>query len=310
MEVINKTQVKDFVLLAFSDFQQLQTLLFFVVLLTYIICVFGNTAIIILVRVDLSLHTPMYFFISIFAFLEIMFVSTTVPKLLANLITANRIITFHGCFAQLYIFNVLGVAECYLLAVMVFDRHLAINKPLQYSYIMSHVFCTVLASIPWLIGFLVVLYPTVITAQLEFCSRNELNHFFCDWGPLQKLACSNPALSVLSTSSTAVFDVVVPFILILGFYIHIIIMVTKIKSDAGKQKAFSTCSSHIIVASLFYGTAIIVYVRPNGNQHERFLALMYTVVTPVINPFIYTLRNRDVKGALRKISAQLVKPVK
>uniref|UniRef100_A0A8C5QGY2 G-protein coupled receptors family 1 profile domain-containing protein n=1 Tax=Leptobrachium leishanense TaxID=445787 RepID=A0A8C5QGY2_9ANUR len=305
MKEDNRTMVKEFILLAFSNFPQHQLLLFIVTLLTYIICIMGNTAIIAIVQADISLHTPMYFFISIFAFLEILFVSVTVPKLLANLITANKRITFSGCFAQLYVFNALGVTECYLLAVMVFDRHLAINKPLQYSSIMSHGTCVLLAVAPWLIGFLVVIIPTVFTALLDFCGPNELNHFFCDLAPLQKLSCSDPYVSVISTSCTATFDVVVPFIIIISLYMHIIVAVFKLKGDVGKQKAFSTCSSHIIVASLFYGTAIIVYVNPMGSQYDRFLALMYTIFTPVINPFIYTLRNREVKGVLKKKIRQL-----
>uniref|UniRef100_A0A8C5QHU1 G-protein coupled receptors family 1 profile domain-containing protein n=1 Tax=Leptobrachium leishanense TaxID=445787 RepID=A0A8C5QHU1_9ANUR len=303
MENSNSSVVSEFILLAF---QNLQILLFIIVLLTYIICICGNTFIIVLVKVDMSLHTPMYFFICVFSFLEIMFLSAPIPKLLVNLITANKKISFSGCFTQLYFFNVFGVAECYLLAVMVFDRHLAINKPLQYPSIMNNTCCVSLASIPWLIGFVVVLYPAIITSRLDFCASNELNHFFCDWGPLQRLSCSDPSLSILSTSSTAVFDVVVPFLLIIGFYVHIIVMVSKIKSDGGKQKAFSTCSSHIIVASLFYGTAIIVYVNPQGSKHERFLALMYTVVTPTINPFIYTFRNRDVKEVFKKTVRRLI----
>ncbi|XP_075700745.1 olfactory receptor 11H6-like [Rhinoderma darwinii] len=269
-------------------------------LLTYIICVVGNSAIIAIVQVEQTLHTPMYLYISTFAALEIMFVSSTVPNLLINLVSARKKISFIGCFSQLYVFNSLGVTECYLLALMVFDRHLAINNPLHYPAIMNNQFCLKLALLPWVVGFLIVLAPTIITARLQFCGLHEINHFFCDFAPLQSMACSIPFYVIVITSSVAFIDVVVPFIIILGFYIHIIITVLKIRSEEGKKKAFSTCSSHLIVASLFYGTAAIVYVKPKGSQYDKILALMYTAVTPLINPFIYTFRNRDVKGVFRR----------
>ncbi|XP_077321212.1 olfactory receptor 10A2-like [Lithobates pipiens] len=297
---INKTAVTEFILIAFSSLKQFQTLLFMVIFWAYIGCILGNCAILILVQHECTLHTPMYFLISTFAFLEIIFVSVTIPKLLANLIETSRKISFRGCFAQLYAFNALGVTECYLLAAMAFDRDLAINKPLHYTVIMNKSLCVKLAGAPWIIGIIIAFIPTIFTAQLEFCGPNEVNHFFCDLAPLQNLACSNPFISNIVTSTAAIFATVVPFVLILGFYVHIITTVLKIKSLEGKQKAFSTCSSHLIVASLFYCTAIVVYVRPKGSQYDKFLALMYTAFTPLLNPFIYTLRNNDVKTALRK----------
>ncbi|KAG8560303.1 hypothetical protein GDO81_014903 [Engystomops pustulosus] len=300
MENFNKTLVTEFILLGFSDLQGLQILFFIFILLAFISCVVGNTAILVLVRYDRALHTPMYFFISNFALLEIIFVSVTVPKLLANLMELSRKISFTGCFAQLYAFNSLGVVECYLLAVMAFDWDLAINNPLHYSTIMNKALCIELAASPWAIGFVLAAIPTVFTARLEFCGPNEVNHFFCDLAPMQNIACSDPLVSNLVTSSTAIFATMVPFMIILGFYIHIIVTVLKIKSTQGKQKAFTTCSSHLIVACLFYGSAIVVYGRPKGSQHDKFLALMYTVITPLLNPFIYTLRNKDVKEALAK----------
>ncbi|KAM4013554.1 olfactory receptor 10A7-like [Anomaloglossus baeobatrachus] len=301
----NKTLVTEFILLAFSEIQHLQILLFIFVLLAFISCLMGNSVILVLVRYELTLHTPMYFFISNFALLEIIFVCVTIPKLLANLMEDSQKISFTGCFAQLYTFNSLGVVECYLLAVMAFDRDLAISKPLHYSRIMNQTRCIELAIAPWIIGFFIAAIPTTFTVKLEFCGPNEVNHFFCDLAPMQNIACSNPLVSNLVTSSTAIFATVVPFLIILGFYIHIIVIISKIKSTGGKQKAFSTCSSHLIVACLFYFSAIVVYVRPKGSQHDKFLALTYTVIIPFLNPFIYTLRNSNVKAALRK--SKLVK---
>ncbi|XP_040266969.1 olfactory receptor 6N2-like [Bufo bufo] len=305
MEEFNHTSVDGFTLLSFSNLQQFQILMFIVILLTYIICVGGNSAIIAIVRVERSLQIPMYLYISTFAVLEIMFVTSTVPNLLSNLVSARKKISFINCFIQLYVFNSLGVTECYLLALMVFDRHLAINHPLHYPAIMNNQFCIKLAILPWMLGFLMVLSPAIMTAHLQFCGPREINHFFCDFAPLQSMACSIPFYVLVITSLVAFFDIVVPFILILGFYIHIITTIMKIQNKESKKKTFSTCSSHLIVASLFYGTATIVYVKPKGSQYDKFLALMYTTITPLINPFIYTFRNRDVKGVLRRYMKHL-----
>ncbi|XP_018424317.1 PREDICTED: olfactory receptor 493-like [Nanorana parkeri] len=302
MEQINKTTVKEFVLLAFSNLQKFQILLFIIILQMYIISIAGNLAVITLVKTGTSLHSPMYFFISVFAALEISFVSVTIPKLLANLIAAGNKISFINCFAQLYAFNALGVTECYMLAVMAFDRDLAINHPLRYSAIITTTVCTALAIFPFTISFIIALIPTVFTADLLYCGPNAINHFFCDLAPVQNLACSDPLISNLVTSIAAVFASLTPFILILGFYTHIIITIAKIKSIEGKNKAFSTCSSHLTVACLFYTSVIIVYIKPKGSHYDKFLALMYTIVIPFLNPFIYTLRNKDVKDAFQKLN--------
>ncbi|XP_075700743.1 olfactory receptor 5V1-like [Rhinoderma darwinii] len=301
MQDINKTRVTEFVLLGFSNLDTFENILLYVAILAYVVCIFGNIAIIFLVRIEPTLYTPMYFFITIFAVLEIMFVSVTIPKLVALLTQATNTISMLGCFVQMYALNALGETECFLLALMVFDRYLAINNPLRYSAIMTNKFCSVLALLPWIAGFIISFIPTICTILLEYCGPNEINQFFCDLAPLQNLACSNPFFSNLATQLAAVLSVVFPFGSIVALYIHIISIVLKIESTEGKQKAFSTCSSHLIVACLFYCTVIIVYIRPKGSQYDKFLALMYTVVTPPLNPFIYTLRNREVKNTFRKL---------
>ncbi|KAM8921451.1 olfactory receptor 6N1-like [Pelodytes ibericus] len=305
IEKVNKTRVTEFILLAFADLHQFQLLLFAVVLLAYSICIFGNMAIIVLVKVDSVLHSPMYLFISIFAILEIGFVTASVPNFLANLITAKNRISFVGCFTQLYIFDALGVTECYLLIVMAFDRDLAINSPLRYPSIMSRAFCVELAILPWVTGFFIAFLPTIFTATLEYCGPNEMNHFFCDLPLLQNLATSSPFISNVVTIIAAVIDIIIPFSTITAFYIHILKTVSKIKGSDGKKKAFSTCSSHLIVALMFFGTTCIVYVGAKGNQYDKYLALTYTILTPMLNPFIYTLRNRDVKDAFKKLINRL-----
>ncbi|KAM9294484.1 olfactory receptor 10A7-like [Gastrophryne carolinensis] len=299
MKEDNTTEVKEFILLAFSNLHDFQILLFLIILIAYVISVTGNLAIIILVKTELSLQTPMYSFISTFAILEIMFVTDMIPKLLDNLISKNKKIPRIGCFAQMYAFNGLGITECYLLAVMAFDRDLAINNPLHYSSIMDKKLSTGLTVVPWIIGFSISLMTTAFTARLKYCGPNKINHFVCDLAPLQSLACSDPFISKVVTLLAAVLATIIPFIIIIAFYIHIINTISKIKSAEGKQKTFSTCSSHLIVASMYYGTASIVYLRPNGSQYDKFLALMYTVLTPLLNPFVYTLRNSNVKNALK-----------
>ncbi|KAM8921460.1 olfactory receptor 5V1-like [Pelodytes ibericus] len=207
-------------------------------------------------------------------------------------------ITFVDCFIQLYAFNALGVTECCLLAVMAFDRNLAINNPLRYGAIMSRDFCIQVAILPWIGGFTVGVIPTVFTAALDFCASNEINHFFCDLSALQNLSCSSTFIGNVTTSIITILAGLGPFLTIMGFYTQIIITIFKMKCSESKRKAFSTCSSHLIVASLFYGTVIIMYIRPRFSHYDKFLALIYTVIIPLLNPFIYTLRNRDVKAAI------------
>ncbi|XP_069582972.1 olfactory receptor 5P62-like [Ranitomeya imitator] len=275
-----------------------KVLFFIIILIMYLVCIFGNLLTVILVEISSSLHLPMYFFISVFSVSEMLFVSVTVPKLLVNLIVAEKYISFTGCFLQLFIYSSLGATECCLLAVMAFDRDLAINLPLAYGSIMTHNLCVKLVIIPWFFGFGMGSIPTLFMVTLNYCGPNVINHFFCDLAPLQSLSCSNPFRSQLATTISAAFGCVVPFIFIMAFYFHIFYAISKIRSIEGKAKAFSTCSSHLIATSLFYGTIIIVYIRPQTSQYDKYLALIYTVVVPLLNPFIYTLRNKEIKLAL------------
>ncbi|XP_069805704.1 olfactory receptor 6N1-like [Dendropsophus ebraccatus] len=295
MAQINKTMVEEFILVDFADLHQIRIVIFLFFLLTYITCFIGNLAIIIVVKLGPSLHNPMYFFISVFSSLEIMLVSVMIPKLLTILIGHNNRISFIGCFTQMYISGSLGCTECFLLAVMAFDRHLAINKPLHYPTIMTNTLCVGLAIFPWIFGFTCILIQTIITAQLEFCGPNIVDHYFCDFAPIQSLACSDISFCLMFTTFVAVVNIVSSFLTIIGFYVCIIITVCKIKSKDGKQKAFSTFTSHITVASLFYGTLMIMYAKPDASYYDKYVSFLYTAFVPTMNPFIYTLRNRDVK---------------
>ncbi|XP_069807045.1 olfactory receptor 6N1-like [Dendropsophus ebraccatus] len=291
----NTTVVKEFILLAFADLDQIQIVIFLFFLLTYITCILGNFAIIIVIKLEPSLHKPMYLFISAFAVLEIMFVSVTVPKLLAILIAHNNTISFISCFTQMCIFSSLGVTECHLLMMMAFDRHVAINNPLRYPTIMTHRACIELAIFPWIFGFTSVTIQVILTARLEYCGPNIIDHYFCDFAQLQNLACSDTSICTMVLRLAVIVDIIIPFFIIIGFYVRIIMTVIKIKSKDGKQKAFSTCTSHLIVTSLFYGTAMIVYAKSKDSYYDKYLTFMFTAFTPTINPFIYTFRNREVK---------------
>ncbi|XP_069805700.1 olfactory receptor 6N1-like [Dendropsophus ebraccatus] len=303
MEHGNKTVVEEFVFMAFADLHQMKILIFLIFLLTYITCVLGNLAIIIIVKLEPSLHKPMYFFISVFSASEIIFVSVIVPKCMAILLGHDNTISFIGCFTQMCFADSLGVNGCHLLMMMAFDRYVAINHPLRYPTIMTENVCIGLAIFPWVFAFSSIIIQVILIARLEYCGHNIIDHYFCDLTPLQSLACSDASISTKATSLAAIVDVILPFLTIIGFYIRIIITVTKIKSKDGKQKAFSTCTSHLIVAGLYYGAAMIVYGKSNASYYDKYLTLIYTAFTPTLNPFIYTFRNREVK----KIFSNLVK---
>ncbi|CAO2642759.1 Olfactory receptor 10 [Lemmus lemmus] len=293
----NSTSQVSFILVGFSDWPQLQGFLFVFILIFYSLTVFGNTTIITLARLDVRLHTPMYFFLSNLSFLDLCFTTSTVPQLLINLHGLDRTISYGGCVAQLYIFLALGSTECVLLVVMAFDRYAAVCRPLHYTTIMHPVLCQSLAIASWVGGFINSLIQTSLMMAMPLCGH-QLNHFFF----LLKLACEDTGGTEAKMFVARAIILVFPAALILGSYAQIARAVLKIKSISGRRKAFGTCGSHILVVSLFYGSAIYTYLQPKGSYSERkFVALFYTVVTPMLNPLIYTLRNKDVKGALWRV---------
>ncbi|KAG8449788.1 hypothetical protein GDO86_016448 [Hymenochirus boettgeri] len=242
----------------------------------------------------------MYYFISVLAALEVIYMSAIHPRFLASIISTDKRISFIGCFIQMFVAGTSGATESYLLAFMAIDRDLAINHPLRYSAIMTMKFCIGLAVIPWIVGTSIMLTESILIANLDFCGPNEIDHFFCDPLALQALACSDSSIINVVRNGLVVIACGVPFFIIIQAYIKIIMTITKIKSSVGKWKAFSTCSSHLIVTSLFYATVSAVYIKTNDNTSKKYLALMFTLISPTLNPFIYTLRNKDVKEALRK----------
>ncbi|CAO2596744.1 Olfactory receptor 10AG1 [Lemmus lemmus] len=275
----------------------------------YVTIILGNSFIIVITRIDPTLHTPMYFFLSNFSFLEVCYVTATIPRMLMDLYTLKGNISLLACATQMYFVLTLGGTECLLLAAMAYDRYLAICKPLQYSLLMKDKVCSQLVAASWISGIPVEIGQTYQIFSLHFCASNKIDHFFCDIPPLLKLACGDIFVNTVAVYVVAVMFVMVPFLLIIISYVKIICNIMKLSSSKGRSKAFSTCSSHLIVVILFYGTASITYLQPKSNQSEgmgKLLSLFYTILIPALNPIIYTLRNKDIMMALRKLQNKLL----
>ncbi|MEE6518121.1 hypothetical protein FKM82_028850 [Ascaphus truei] len=304
----NTTLVTDFILLGFSGSYGFTLALFIIFLFIYILTIMGNTAIITTVCSDTRLHTPMYFFLSNLSFLEILYTSHIIPKMLSNIITENRTVSFIACIVQLYFFGSLGSTECFLLGVMAYDRYLAICQPFHYSVLMNTRASVQLAFFSWITGFIATFGAIILVSQLHFCGPNEIKHFFCDLRPVLKLSCKNPFTMETVAVTLASTILLGSCILTLASYVQIIVTILRIPSSEGRQKTFSTCAAHLTVVVIFYGAMIFMYVTPEtvySFEFNKLLALLYTVVTPFMNPFIYTLRNKQVKEALRKATMRL-----
>ncbi|XP_059587785.1 olfactory receptor 11A1-like [Alligator mississippiensis] len=303
-EVGNQTSVTKFILLGFEILPELQILLFLLFFILYIATMVGNILIIVLIIAVQHLHTPMYFFLGNLSCLETCYTCTLLPKMLASFLTGDRTISFSGCFMQFFVFGMLIVTECCLLSVMSYDRYLAVCKPLHYAAFMTDRFCFNLAAGSWISGFLVVSTVYLFMLQLRFCGPNQVDHFFCDYLPVIKLSCSDTFEVELVVFSLGCIVLLPPFLLTLVSYVYIITTIVRIPSTTGRQKAFSTCSSHIMVVTIFYGSVTIVYMFPRTNTLRalnKIFSLFYTVLTPLANPLIYSLRNKEVKEAVQKV---------
>ncbi|XP_067159123.1 olfactory receptor 6F1-like [Apteryx mantelli] len=300
----NETAVAEFILEGFSGLdQRLQLFLSLILLLMYLTTLTGNTMIIFLVCVDHRLQTPMYFFISNLAFLEIWFTSSTTIKLLVILSSGRRTISLKSCFAQSYFYVALGFTEFALLVVMSFDRYVAICQPLHYAAIMKQQLCTHLVVAAWVLGFTLLSYRLVLLSKLTFCGPNKIHHFFCDSSPLFKLSCSDTTLLWKADSIFISFVVLGSLCLIMVSYMCIFHCILHMPSASGRRKAFATCSSHLTALAIVYGSCIVLYARPSEGvslETNRIVALLNTVLYPFLNPFIYSLRNKTVKLALEE----------
>ena len=303
--MLNQTSITEFLLLGMTDIQELQSFLFVIILIIYFVSVTGNGAILIVVISDPRLHSPMYFFLGNLSCLDICYSTVTLPKMLENFLSTHKAISFLGCISQLHFFHFLGSTEVMLLAVMAFDRFVAICKPLRYTVIMNHQVCTQMAVTIWIIGFFHALLHSVMTSRLNFCGSNHIHHFFCDVKPLLELACGNTDLNewllhtVTETIAMGSF-----FLTLLSYFYIIVYLFFKTHSCRLLRKALSTCASHFMLVVLLFGPVFFIYIRPasgSSMDQDRTVAIMYSVVTPVLNPLFYTLRNKEVKGALKRV---------
>jgi olfactory receptor len=300
----NYTQISKFLLLGFSEDPQLQLLMYGIFLSMYLVTVFGNMLIILATIMDSQLHTPMYYFLSNLSFVDICFTSTTIPKMLVSIQTQSRAITYEGCITQIYFFALFVVLDNFLLAVMACDRFVAICHPLHYTVIMKPQFCGLLVLVSWITSALDSLLQSFMVVRLSFCTEVKIPHFFCEPNQLAYLACSDTLLNNVMMNFTAGLLGIGPLTGILYSYFKIVSSICNISSAQGKYKAFSTCASHLSVVSLFYCTVLGVYLSSavTPNSHSSSMAsVMYTVVTPMLNPFIYSLRNKDIKRALKTL---------
>ncbi|XP_069618728.1 olfactory receptor 2A2-like [Ranitomeya imitator] len=300
----NLTAITEFFLLGFQVSQRIRILLFCLLLAIYCGTICGNLLIITLVSTSKNLHTPMYFFISQLSISDIILPTDIVPNMLHILLNNGGTITFNNCIFQFYVFGASETLECLLLTVMSYDRYVAICNPLRYTAITTGGHCTILTVICWGFGWFIVLIDIMQVAKLYFCGQNIIDHLFCDIVPLIELACSDTFIIHLEIFLTCIPIVFIPTTIIVISYTNIVLAILKISSSTGRQKAFSTCSSHLIVVSIYYWTIFIVYIIPTKGRTlttSKILSLLYTVFTPFINPIIYSLRNADIRKAVQKI---------
>nr|XP_048274412.1 olfactory receptor 6C2 [Myodes glareolus] len=298
----NHSAITTFILLGLTDDPQLQVLLFVFLFLTYMMSMTGNLTIIILTLVDPRLKTPMYFFLRNFSFLEVSFTTVCIPRFLYSLSSKGNTITYNACASQIFFVILFGATEFFLLAAMSYDRYVAICKPLHYMTIMNSRVCTLLIISCWVSGLMIIVPPLSLGLQLDFCDSNAIDHFSCDAGPLLKISCSDTWVIEQMVIFVAVFALIITLICVVLSYTYIIRTILRFPSAQQRKKAFSTCSSHMIVVSITYGSCIFIYIKPSAKDEiaiNKGVSVLTTSVAPLLNPFIYTLRNKQVKQAFR-----------
>ncbi|NXV54237.1 O11L1 protein, partial [Uria aalge] len=294
----NQTYITEFILLGFDDFPDLQVPLFLLFLVIYMMTMTGNILVLMLVVANQHLHTPMYFFLSNLSCLETCYSSTILPKLLTGFLTGDRSISYSSCMTQFFVFAFLVGVECYHLAVMSYDRYLAVCKPLRYVTLMNREHCMALAAGAWASGFTISFVITLLMSQMAYCDRRKIDHFFCDFTAVIKCSCSDTFLIEAVASLMSAMCTMLPFLFTVASYILIISSILRIPSETGRQKAFSTCSSALIMVAIFYTALILVYMLPktyNLTAFNKLFSVFYTVVMPMVNPLICTLRNKEVR---------------
>ncbi|XP_066221737.1 olfactory receptor 13C9-like [Saccopteryx leptura] len=301
----NWTEI-EFILQGLSEYPRAEKILFVMCLVMYLVILLGNSTLVILTLLDPRLHTPMYFFLGNLSFLDIWYTSSFIPTMLIHFLSKKKTISFTRCVVQMSVSYTMGSTECVLLAVMAYDRFVAICNPLRYPVIMSKALCIQMAALSWGLGFINSLTETILAIRLPFCGKNVINHFVCEILAFVKLACTDISLNEIALMLGNVIFLFSPLLLICISYILILSTVLRINSAEGRKKAFSTCSAHITVVTVFYGTILFMYMKPNSKDSafNKLIALFYGVVTPMLNPIIYSLRNTEVHGAMRKLVAR------
>ncbi|XP_006989780.3 olfactory receptor 8H1-like [Peromyscus maniculatus bairdii] len=300
----NHTNKPDFILMGLTDSKEIQLVLSVLFLLIYLVTVLGNIGMMLVIRLDAQLHTPMYFFLTHLSFLDLSYSTAITPKTLENLLTSNKSISFIGCFTQLYIFILLAATECFLLCSMAYDRYIAICKPLHYPVIMSSRCCLVLLTGSYVIGAVDSSVTVLGMITLHFCKSNVIRHFYCDTSPLLSLSCSSTNKVEVIIFIFAGSTILGSLITISVSYVSILSTILKINSTSGKQKAFSTCASHLLGVTVFYSTLIFTYLKPSKSYSlgkDQVASVFYTILIPMLNPLIYSLRNKEVKGAVVRL---------
>ncbi|XP_053415806.1 olfactory receptor 5D13-like [Nycticebus coucang] len=300
----NQSSGATFTLLGFSEYADLQLPLFLVFLTVYMVTVLGNLGMIVIIRINPKLHTPMYYFLSHLSFIDLCYSTTVTPKLLENLIVEDRTISFTGCIMQFFLACVLAVAETFMLSVMAYDRFVAVCNPLLYTVVMSPKLCASLVAGPYTWGIVCSLTLTYFLLTLSFCGSNIINNFLCEHSVIVSVSCSDPSISQVLCFVIAMFDEVSSLGIILSTYILIFVTILRMPSAGGRQKAFSTCASHLTAITIFHGTVLFLYCVPNSKKSWLIVkvgSVFYTVIIPMLNPLIYSLRNKDVKESVRKL---------
>ncbi|XP_057564391.1 olfactory receptor 2AK2-like [Hippopotamus amphibius kiboko] len=303
MKTENQSVETDFILLGLFQYGPMDTLLFVDIAILFSVALMGNSILIFLICLDTRLHTPMYFLLSQISFIDMMFISTTVPKMTINFLSNCKTITFLSCEIQTFVFLVLGGTEAVLLGFMSYDRYVAICHPLHYPVLMSRKICWFMVTCAWTSSSLNSLIHTLYVFQLPFCSSQLINHFFCEIPSLMPLVCQDISQYEYTIVLSGLIMLLLPFVAILASYARVLTVVFQVNSGKGQTKAISTCSSHLIVASLFYTTSLSTYTRPHSlhsPEQDKVVAVFYTIITPLLNPFIYSLRNKEVMGALKR----------
>ncbi|XP_003464378.2 putative olfactory receptor 5AK3 [Cavia porcellus] len=301
----NGTEVTEFYLLGFRDQEKFHSILFLVFLVIYVTSMLGNTAMILLINTDSRLHTPMYFFLQHLAFVDICYTSAITPKMLQNFMAEDKSISFRGCVIQLLVYATFATSDCYLLAAMAVDRYTAICKPLRYPIIMSQTVCILLVAGSYLMGSLNASVHTGFTFSLSFCKSNIINHFFCDVPPILALSCSSIDINIIALVIFVGFNLTFTVSVVTFSYIYILAAILRMSSASGRKKAFSTCASHLTAVTIFYGTLSYMYLQPpseHSQEDMKVASVFYGTVIPMLNPLIYSLRNKEVKESVKMIA--------